>query len=49
MTQQQEDKQSNPKMGKGPEQTLFQGQHTGGPQTYEKKMLKIISPLREAN
>ena len=33
MTQNQEDKQSNLKMGKGPEQTLLQGGHTEDPNT----------------
>ena len=33
-------------MGKGPEQTLLQGQHTKGPETYEK-MFNITSHQRE--
>ena len=37
-----EDRQSNLKMGKGPEQTLLQGGHTEGPETYER-MLSITS------
>ena len=36
------------KMGKGPEQTLLQGGHTEGPQTYEK-MFNITSHQRDAN
>ena len=48
MTQHQEDKQSNLKMGKGPEQILLQGGHTEGPETYEK-MLNITSHQRNAN
>ena len=35
-------------MGKGLEQTLLQGGHTEGPQTYEK-MLSITSHQRDAN
>ena len=35
-------------MGKGPEQTLFPGGHTEGPETYEK-MLSITSHQRDAN
>ena len=35
-------------MGKGPEQTLLQGGHTEGPDTYER-MLRIISHQRDAN
>ena len=35
-------------MGKGPEQILLQGGHSGGPQTY-KKMLNITSHQRDAN
>ena len=35
-------------MGKGPEQTLFQGGHTEGPETYER-MLSITSHQRDAN
>ena len=46
--QHQEDKQSNLKMGKGLEQTLFQGGHTEGPETYEK-MLSITSYQRDVN
>ena len=36
------------KMGKGPEQTLLQGGHTEGPETYER-MLSITSHQRDAN
>ena len=36
------------KMGKGLEQTLLQGRHTEGPETYEK-MLSITSHQRDAN
>ena len=36
------------KMGKGLEQTLLQGGHTEGPETYEK-MLSITSHKRDAN
>ena len=35
-------------MGKGLEQTLLQGRHTEGPETYEK-MLSITSHQRDAN
>ena len=35
-------------MGKGPEQTLLQGRHTEGPETYER-MLSITSHQRDAN
>ena len=35
-------------MGKGPEQTPFQGRHTEGPETYEW-MLSITSHQRDAN
>ena len=35
-------------MGKGLEQTLLQGRHTEGPETYEK-MLSIASHQRDAN
>ena len=35
-------------MGKGLEQTLHQGRHTEGPETYEK-MLSITSHQRDAN
>ena len=48
MTPLQEDKQSNEKMGKGPEQTFLQGGHTEGPKTYEK-MLSITSHQRDEN
>ena len=43
-------KTNNPikKMGKGLEQTLLQGKHTEGPETYEK-MLSIASHQRDAN
>ena len=43
-----ENKQSNLKMGKGPEQTLLQGGHTEGPETYER-ILNITSHQRDAN
>ena len=36
------------KMGKGLKQTLLQGGHTEGPETYEK-MLNITSHQRDAN
>ena len=36
------------KVGKGLEQTLLQGRHTEGPETYEK-MLSITSHQRDAN
>ena len=36
MTPHQEDKQSNLKMGKGPEETLLSGGHTEGPEIYKK-------------
>ena len=43
---QHHDKQSNfYKMGKGPEQTLLQGGHTEGPETYER-VLKVTT-IRE--
>ena len=48
MTPLQEDKQPNEKMGKGLEQTLLQGRHTEGSETYEK-MLSITSHQRDAN
>ena len=48
MTPHQQDRQSNQKMGKGPEQTLLQGGHTEGLQTYEK-ILNITSHQRDAN
>ena len=48
MTPLHEDKQPNSKMGKGLEQTLLQGRHTEGPETYEK-MLSITSHQRDAN
>ena len=48
MTPLQEDKQPNLKMAKGLEQTLLQGRHTEGPETYEK-MLSIASHQRDAN
>ena len=34
--------------GKGPEQTLLQGGHTEGPETYER-ILSITSHQRDAN
>ena len=48
MTPLQEDKQSSLKMGKGHEQTLLQGGHTEGPESYER-MLSITSHQRNAN
>ena len=48
MTQNQEDKQSNQNMAKGPEQKLLQGGHTEGPETYER-MLNITRQQRHAN
>ena len=42
MTALHEDKQPNYKMGKGLQQTLLQGGHTKGPETYEE-MLNITS------
>ena len=36
------------KMGEGLQQTLLQGRHTEGPETYEK-MLSITSHQRDAN
>ena len=36
------------KVGKGLEQTLLQGRHTEGPETYEK-ILSITSHQRDAN
>ena len=48
MTPLQEDKQLSEKMGKGLEQTLLQGRHTEGPETYVK-MLSITSHQRDAN
>ena len=44
----QEDKQYNYKMGKEPKQTLLQGGHTEGLETYER-MLNITSHQRDAN
>ena len=43
-------KTNNPikKKGKGLEQTLLQGRHTEGPETYEK-VLSITSHQRDAN
>ena len=41
-------KKKNQKMGKRLEQTLLQGRHTEGPETYEK-MLSIPSHQRDAN
>ena len=37
MTPLQEDKQPNLKMATGLEQTLLQGRHTEGPETYENE------------
>ena len=48
MTPLQEDKQPNLKISKGPEQTLLQGRHTEGPETYER-MLSITRHQRDAN
>ena len=48
MTPLQEDKQSSLKMGKGHEQTLLQGGHTEGTETYERK-LSITSHQGDAN
>ena len=47
MTQHQEDKQSNQKMGKGPEQTFLQGGHTEGSEIYET-FIHITSHQRDA-
>ena len=41
-------KKKEKKMGKRVEQTLLQGGHTEGPETYEK-MLSITSHQRDAN
>ena len=43
-----EEKQPNENMGRGLEQTLLQGRHTEGPETYEK-MLSITSHQKDAN
>ena len=43
----QKDKKSNQKIGKRPEQTLVQGGHTEGPETYER-ILNITSHQRNA-
>ena len=48
MTSYQEDKKSNQKVERGPEQTLLQGGHTEGPDKYER-MLSITSHQRDAN
>ena len=48
MSQHQEDKQSNLKMGKEPEQTLLQEAHAEGPETHEKGF-NITSHQRDAN
>ena len=48
MTPLQEDKKPNLKMGKRLEQTILQGGHTEGPETYEK-MLSITSHQRDEN
>ena len=50
LTQLHSRKTNNPikKIGKGLEQTLLQGRHTEGPETYEKR-LSITSHQREAN
>ena len=47
-TQHQEDKQSNLKMDKGPEQILLQAASTEGRETYER-MLSITSHQRDAD
>ena len=44
----QEEKHPFKKMGKEPEQTLLQGGHTEGPETYEK-MLIITNHQRDVN
>ena len=41
----QEDQQPNEKISKGVEQTLLQGGHTKGPETYER----MLSITRDAN
>ena len=41
MTQHQKNKQSNLKMGKGPEQTLLHRGHKDDPEIYEKKIKTI--------
>ena len=48
MTPHQEDKQSNLKMGKGPEQILLQGGHAESPET-DERMLSITSHQGDAN
>ena len=48
MTQQQKNKRSNKKMGKGPEQTLLPRGYTNGQQVYEK-MFNITSYQGNAN
>ena len=48
MTPYQDDKKIQLKMGKGLEQTLLQGGHREGPETYER-MLSITSHQRDAN
>ena len=48
MTQHQEERQSNLKMGKGYDQTLLQGKHTESPETYER-ILNITNHHRDAN
>ena len=48
MTPLQEDKQSNLKMRKGPEQTLVKAGLTEGLETYER-MLSITNHQRDAN
>ena len=53
MTPLQEDKKkkkkkTNEKMGKSLDQTILQGGHTKGPETYEK-MLSLTSHQRDAN
>ena len=48
MTPHQEDKQSNEKMVKEPEQTLLQEGHTEGP-GIDERILSITSHQRDAN
>ena len=48
MTPLQEDKQPTQEMRKGPEQTLHQGGHSQGPETYER-MLSMTSHHRHVN
>ena len=48
MTPLQEEKEPNYKMGKGSEQTVHQGGHTEGPETYEM-ILSTTTHWRDAN